>query len=316
MAATGASLPIVTARLLLRRLVAEDAAAVTRLVNDYSVAGNLARVPFPYREQLAQEWIASAGAQIDSKDAYHLAITRDGALVGCIGLTLRRNALPEIGYWIGRKFWGQGLAREAAAALLDWAQTELGLVEVEADVLTDNLASQAVLRHLGFVESGSGVQQFLSRNRKMPVLMFRRVAEPPKPPAPKPVLLVVACALVDSDGRILLAQRPKGKQLEGLWEFPGGKLNDGETPEAALIRELREELSIETQESCLSPLFFASHAYEKFHLLMPLYICRKWQGRVTSAEGQALAWVRPEKLADYPMPPADVPLVALLRDFL
>ncbi len=316
MAATAASLPIVTARLVLRRLAPEDAAAVTRLVNDYSVAGNLARVPFPYREQLALDWIASAGTQIDSGDAYHLAITRDGALVGCIGLTLKRNALPEIGYWIGRKFWGQGLAREAGAALLDWAQAELGIAEVEASALTDNLASQAVLRHLGFVDQGAGVQQFLSRNRNMPVVMFRRVAEAPKPPAPKPILLVVACALVDHDGRILLAQRPKGKQLEGLWEFPGGKLNEGETPEAALIRELREELSIETQESCLSPLFFASHAYEKVHLLMPLYICRKWQGRVASAEGQALAWVRPEKLADYPMPPADVPLIALLRDFL
>ena len=316
MGPTAAELPIVTARLVLRRLVPGDASDVTRLVNDYSVAGNLARVPFPYREQLALDWIASAGEQIDSGDAYHLAITRDGALVGCIGLTLKRNALPEIGYWIGRKFWKQGLAREAAAALLDWAEQKLGVKEVEASALTDNLASQAVLRHLGFEDQGPGVQQFLSRNRNMPVILFKRVAQPPKPAAPKPMLLVVACALVDSDGRILLAQRPEGKQLAGLWEFPGGKLNEGETPEAALIRELREELSIETKESCLSPLFFASHSYEKFHLLMPLYICRKWQGRVSSAEGQALAWVRPEKLADYPMPPADIPLVALLRDFL
>lgn len=311
-----AELPISTARLVLRRLVPGDASDVTRLVNDYSVAGNLARVPFPYREQLALDWIASAGEQADSGDAYHLAITRDGALVGCIGLTLKRNALPEIGYWIGRKFWGQGLAREAGAALLDWAQAKLGVAEVEASALTDNLASQAVLRHLGFEERGPGVEHFLSRNRKMPVTMFRRVAGPAKPPAPRPILLVVACALVDSDGRILLAQRPEGKSMAGLWEFPGGKLDEGETPEAALIRELREELSIETRESCLSPLFFASHTYEKFHLLMPLYICRKWEGRVSSAEGQALAWVRPEKLADYPMPPADIPLVALLRDFL
>ncbi|WP_240782490.1 bifunctional GNAT family N-acetyltransferase/(deoxy)nucleoside triphosphate pyrophosphohydrolase [Roseococcus sp. SYP-B2431] len=313
---TAAELPIVTARLVLRRLVPGDAADVTRLVNDYSVAGNLARVPFPYREQLALDWIASAGEQIDSGDAYHLAITREGALVGCIGLTLKRNALPEIGYWIGRKFWGQHLAREAGAALLGWAERSLGIKEVEASALTDNLASQSVLRHLGFVENGPGVQQFLSRNRNMPVVMFRRVAAPPKPPAAKPILLVVACALVDSEGRILLAQRPAGKPMAGLWEFPGGKLDEGETPEAALIRELREELSIETQESCLSPLFFASHSYEKFHLLMPLYICRKWQGRVVATEGQALAWVRPGKLADYPMPPADVPLVALLRDFL
>lgn len=316
MAATAAELPITTARLVLRRLSAADAPAVTRLVNDYSVAGNLARVPFPYREELALDWIGSAGEQIDSGDAYHLAITQGGALVGCIGLTLKRNALPEIGYWIGRKFWGQGLAREAGQGLLDWAREKLGIVEVEASALTDNLASQAVLRHLGFAETGPGVQQFLSRNRNMPVVMFRRVAATIPPPAAKPILLVVACALLDSEGRILLAQRPAGKSMAGLWEFPGGKLDAGETPEAALIRELREELGIETQEACLSPLFFASHAYAKFHLLMPLYICRKWEGRAEAREGQALAWVRPEKLRDYPMPPADIPLVALLRDFL
>ncbi|UPY37578.1 8-oxo-dGTP diphosphatase MutT [Sediminicoccus sp. KRV36] len=314
MAATAADFPITTARLVLRRLVPADAPAVTRLVNDYSVAGNLARVPFPYREELAREWIGSAAEQIESGDAFHLAITQAGALVGCIGLTLKRGALPEIGYWIGRKFWGQGLAREAGEGLLAWAETHLGITEVEASALTDNLASQAVLRHLGFAETGAAVQPFLSRNRNMPVLMFRRLAAPPAPP--KPLLLVVACALLDAEGRILLAQRPEGKSMAGLWEFPGGKLDEGETPEAALIRELREELGIETQEACLSPLFFASHSYPKFHLLMPLYICRKWEGQAVAREGQNLAWVKPQKLRDYPMPPADIPLVALLRDFL
>ncbi len=314
MAATAAELPITTARLVLRRLVPADAPAVTRLVNDYSVAGNLARVPFPYREELAREWIGSAAEQIESGDAFHLAITQAGALVGCIGLTLKRSAAPEIGYWIGRKFWGQGLAREAGEGLLAWAETHLGITEVEASALADNLASQAVLKHLGFVPAGAAMQPFLSRNRAMPVMLFRRAAAPPAPP--KPILLVVACALLDTEGRILLAQRPEGKSMAGLWEFPGGKLDAGETPEAALIRELREELGIETQEACLSPLFFASHSYAKFHLLMPLYICRKWQGRAVAREGQTLAWVRPDKLRDYPMPPADVPLVALLRDFL
>lgn len=132
----------------------------------------------------------------------------------------------------------------------------------------------------------------------------------------KPVVLVAAVALVDADGRVLLAQRPEGKSMAGLWEFPGGKVDAGETPEAALIRELREELAIDTQESCLAPFTFASHAYERFHLLMPLYLCRRWQGTPVPQEGQQLAWVRPMRLRDYPMPPADKPLVAMLQDFL
>ena len=128
--------------------------------------------------------------------------------------------------------------------------------------------------------------------------------------------LVVACALIDADNRVLIAQRPEGKQLAGLWEFPGGKLEPGERPEPALIRELREELGIEVKEACLAPLTFASHAYETFHLLMPLYICRRWDGTVASKEGQALAWVRANKLRDYPMPPADIPLIPPLIDLL
>ncbi len=131
-----------------------------------------------------------------------------------------------------------------------------------------------------------------------------------------PTILVVAVALVDADGRVLIAQRPEGKKMAGLWEFPGGKVEPGETPEAALIRELQEELSINTKESCLAPFTFASHAYDDFHLLMPLYLCRRWWGQVTPTEGQAIKWVRPLKLRDYPMPPADEPLVAMLRDFL
>lgn len=128
--------------------------------------------------------------------------------------------------------------------------------------------------------------------------------------------LVVACALIDADNRILLAQRPEGKTLAGLWEFPGGKLEPGERPEPALIRELKEELGITVEKPCLAPLTFASHGYETFHLLMPLYICRKWQGTVTAREGQQLAWVRANKLRDYPMPPADIPLIAHLTDLL
>ena len=130
------------------------------------------------------------------------------------------------------------------------------------------------------------------------------------------VVLVAAVALVDTDGRVLLAQRPPGKSMAGLWEFPGGKVNPGETPEAALIRELVEELGIDVSASCLAPLTFASHSYPEFHLLMPLYVCRKWSGIPVAREGQQLTWVRPARLGEFPMPPADAPLIATLRDLL
>ena len=133
---------------------------------------------------------------------------------------------------------------------------------------------------------------------------------------PLKLTLVVAVALIDADNRILLAQRPEGKQLAGLWEFPGGKLDPGERPEGALIRELHEELGITVKEACLAPLTFASHAYDSFHLLMPLYVCRRWEGFVMPLEGQALAWVKPQDLRNYPMPAADEPLIPALIDLL
>ena len=129
-------------------------------------------------------------------------------------------------------------------------------------------------------------------------------------------VLVSAVCLIDRDGRVLLAQRPEGKSMAGLWEFPGGKVEDGETPEVALIRELEEELGINTWESCLAPLTFASHTYEKFHLLMPLFACRKWEGTPIAREGQVLKWVYPNDFRDYPMPPADIPLIPMIRDWV
>ena len=130
------------------------------------------------------------------------------------------------------------------------------------------------------------------------------------------LVLVVACALVDADGRVLVAQRPTGRSMEGMWEFPGGKVEAGETPETALVRELAEELGVDVTHDCLAPLSFASHGYEAFHLLMPLYVCRKWSGNATSREGQNLKWVFPRELYDIDMPPADIPLIAILRDML
>jgi 8-oxo-dGTP diphosphatase len=134
--------------------------------------------------------------------------------------------------------------------------------------------------------------------------------------APTRVILVSAVALIDPDGRVLLARRPEGKAMAGLWEFPGGKVEPGETPETALIRELHEELGIDTWASCLAPLTFASHSYPDFHLLMPVFACRRWSGTARGREGQALAWVRPQDLRSYPMPPADLPLIAVLWDWL
>lgn len=136
------------------------------------------------------------------------------------------------------------------------------------------------------------------------------MSEPPR------IVLVVACALVDADGRVLVAQRPEGKALAGLWEFPGGKLEAGERPEESLIRELAEELGIRVKAACLAPLTFASHAYESFHLLMPLYVCRRWEGTPVGREGQAIRWMKPARLRDLPMPPADAPLIAHLIDLL
>ncbi len=331
--------PLRTERLALRPLRATDAAELHRLVNDWEVAKSLARVPFPYPRDLADEWIASTAAQIAAGTAWHLAITgtegEKEVLVGCVGLTLDTAAREaELGYWVGRRFWGHGVAREAAGRLARWALAHLDVTRLVASVLVENAASQAVLRAIGFRPTGPGEREFLARGGCMPVETFAmtRADLPAAAPAagtadakgpgaePAPggarILLVAACALVDPDGRVLLARRPEGKPMAGLWEFPGGKVQPGETPEAALIRELKEELAIDVAESCLAPFTFASHATPDFHLLMPLYLCRRWSGVVAAQEGQALAWVRPQKLADYQMPPADKPLVALLRDFL
>jgi len=325
-------LALKTERLTLRPLRADDAADLHRLVNDWEVAKTLARVPFPYPRDLADEWIASTRAQIAAGTAWHLAVTRqvDGteALLGCVGLTLdaKNPREAELGYWIGRRHWGQGIGPEAAGRLAHWALANLDIDRLVASALVDNERSAAVLRRIGFKESGAGSQEFISRGGLMPVRLFTATrmdiaveAAAPVEAAPatgKPTLLVAAVALIDAENRVLLARRPEGKPLAGLWEFPGGKVAPGETPEEALIRELREELGIDVSAACLGPFTFASHTYEKFHLLMPLYLCRRWQGQVTAMEGQALTWVRPARLGDYAMPPADIPLVAMLRDFL
>jgi 8-oxo-dGTP diphosphatase len=320
--------PLATERLILRPLVAEDAEALHRLVNDWEVTRNLAVVPFPYPRELADEWIQSTRRSLAEGSGYQLAITgREGEheiMVGVVGLRVdAEQRCGRLGYWVGRRFWGHGVATEAAGRLARWALANLDLDRLEAGVITDNAASGAVLRRIGFRQTGEAIETFLARGGEHAVWRFEATrddifghAEPAREDGTKPMLLVAACALIDADGRVLLARRPEGKKMAGLWEFPGGKLHPGETPEAALIRELKEELGIDVSTACLAPFAFASHAYERFHLLMPLYLCRRWKGAPTPRENQTLAWVRPQKLADYPMPPADKPLIPLLRDFL
>ncbi len=321
--------PLATERLTLRPYHADDAAELHRLINDWEVCRTLTTVPFPYPRALADEWIASTNGMIAAGAAYHLAITgREGdqeMLIGGASLRLDRTArIGRLGYWVGRRFWGHGVAREAAGRLARWALANLDLDEIVATVATDNAASVAVLRHIGFHHVGEDTQSFLARGGEHKVLRFVATRNDlygaPETEAQadgaRPLVLVAACALIDRDGRVLLTRRPEGKKLAGLWEFPGGKLDPGETPEAALIRELNEELGIDVAENCLAAFAFASHAYDNFHLLMPLYLCRRWKGTATAREGQTLAWVWPQKLGDYPMPPADRPLVPLLRDFL
>jgi 8-oxo-dGTP diphosphatase len=322
--------PLATERLSLRPYRAEDAAELHRLINDWEVCRSLAAVPYPYPRALADEWIASAATSLADGSAYHLAITgTEGereVIVGGVGLRIdAASGTGRLGYWVGKRFWGHGVAAEAAGRLARWALANLDLHTLEANVATDNAASIAVLRKIGFSHVGRATEHFRTRDADLPVLRFAASREnlfgvpeagEAEGTGAKPLLLVAACALVDIEGRVLLARRPEGKKMAGLWEFPGGKLNPGETPEVALIRELKEELGIEVAGSCLAPFAFASHGYATFHLLMPLYLCRRWRGRPQGREGQALAWVRPDKLADYPMPEADRPLVPLLRDFL
>ena len=320
--------PLATERLTLRAPRPEDAEAIHRLVNTWPVVRMLAPLPYPYPRTLTDEWIASLPGQRASGQAWHLAITGHEAgaemVIGCIGLRCE-GRIGHLGYWVGERFWGHGVATEAAARIASWALANLPIDRLEAHVSIDNPASAAVLRRLGFRHTGQSRQHFLARDAETPVDVFEATrddifghveTEAAPDPAAKPLLLVAACALIDTDTRVLLARRPEGKKMAGLWEFPGGKLHPGETPEAALIRELREELGIDVTEACLAPFAFASHAYDRFHLLMPLYLCRRWQGFVQPLENQTLAWVRPNKLTDYEMPPADKPLVPLLRDFL
>ena len=312
-------LPIRSARLTLRKLRGEDAAAIEELAGEPEVALHTLNIPYPYSAGIGQAWVKAANRELIAGAELQLAIerTEDGALVGAIGFGPRRQDLTaEIGYWIGVPYWNRGYATEAVAAMVAHGFARMSLRAVEAAAEADNAASIRVQEKLGFARVRVDKREAVNRGALVTLEVRRLEAGAWRAAHPAPMLLVAAVALVDADGRVLIAQRPAGKAMAGLWEFPGGKLHDGETPEQALVRELDEELGIDTAESCLAPLAFASHRYETFHLLMPLYVCRKWKGTARPREGQVLNWVRPKEMRVYPMPPADEPLVAMLRDLL
>lgn len=324
MAAIGANplLPqpiLETERLRLRPLRPGDLARITALADDAEIAARTAAIPHPYKPHHAEYWLTNSRAERERGEAvtYAIADRETDAFLGGVSLTLMAGAEKGVilGYWLGRASWGQGLATEAVRRVLHFAFTDLDRVSAYALVIPGNAASFGVLAKLGFEPCATDGIPVEDQCRPA---LGRRIARADflaAQPVPK-TLFVVAAALIDGDGRILLAQRPEGKALAGLWEFPGGKVSPGETPEAALVRELQEELGISVRPSCLAPFAFASHTYPQFHLMMPLYLCRVWEGEPHGKEGQALAWVRPQRLHDYPMPPADVPLVAQLRTML
>jgi len=310
---------LLTARLRLRRPEPEDAARLPALLDDEEMVRFTAQIPFPYGAAEAHAFIETQTRR--RAEGLGVALlaerTADGALVGAIGFGLEADGTPELGYWIARPHWGQGYATEAARRLTRHLFDTLGYCRVWASVHPDNHASARVLAKAGFAPDGVGTCARPARGDSVIAPRFALGAASWRAAhRARPKLLVAAAALVDGEGRVLMAQRPAGKMMAGLWEFPGGKVAEGETPDEALIRELAEELGIDVGESCLAPVAFASHDYDTFHLLMPLYVVRVWEGTPTPREGQALRWVRAARLGDLPMPPADIPLVALLREWV
>jgi 8-oxo-dGTP diphosphatase len=309
--------PLETPRLRLARPKAGDMDALVELAGDSDVSRWTAFVPHPYTADDARAFIEKSERDLAAGKGVVLTVERrqQPGLIGCIGVAIDGDA-GDVGYWIGRPFWGHGFAREAVQAVTGLAFRYFPLARVGAEVMADNPASARVLEKAGYAFLGDDTG-CRGRCKGKPVRAYALTRQGwAAAEAKKPMVLVVAAALVDADGRVLIAKRPEGKSMAGLWEFPGGKVGAGERPETALIRELKEELGIDITESCVAPIAFASHAYADFHLLMPLYVCRVWKGTPKPREGQEIKWVRPLGLADYAMPPADAPLVAMLRDLL
>jgi 8-oxo-dGTP diphosphatase len=296
-----------------RSLGERDLESLVEFAGDEEIARWAAAIPHPFSEADGRAYIEASRQENQWVFAVEEIASSD--FIGCVRVDVEAG-IGDIDYWVARPYWGKSYAGEVVKRITRLAFESLELSALEAEVMQGNPTSEKVLLAAGFektdddVGTRGGWGGIAASRYQLAQTDWAAIA------ANKPTLLVVAVAMVDVDGRVLMAKRPKGKKLAGLWEFPGGKVSPGETPEAALIRELEEELGVDTRESCLAPFAFASHEYEDFRLLMPLYVCRVWQGTPQPKEGQKLSWVRPVRMRDYPMPPADEPLVAMLCDLL
>ncbi len=305
--------PVLTERLKLAPLRSSDVEEVVAILGDSAVARHSPGLTHPYSPAMARAWIGDADRRMLDGREFVLGCrtASDGQLVGIAKLALEpAGPSAEVAYWIKRSCWGEGYASEAAVRMVALGFDTLGLDRIWGAVLDANSASRRVLEKSGLRVYG----ETMIDGRAAQVLKIERadfVAA-----ADFPVLYVAAAALIDDDGRVLLAQRPPGKAMAGLWEFPGGKVEPGERPDGALARELAEEISLHVALADFEPLSIASHHYDDFHLLMPLLMCRRWGGEPLGREGQRLEWATAATLAAYAMPPADIPLVAELAALL
>ncbi|OJW53941.1 MAG: hypothetical protein BGO67_07700 [Alphaproteobacteria bacterium 41-28] len=298
-------LPIATDRLTLRPLEEKDAEALAALANDARIAERLARLPHPYALADAHQFIAYARMGIQKGTHVSLAVIRraDQTFIGVVGLE------EEVGFWLGVEFWGQGYGKEAVKALIHFAFFTLQQEELKGCALENNLGSRRIFEDLGFTQTGTKESTSVAYAGTKPAVTYalsRKDFIKRYNAIKRPLVGVVAAALINDKGELLVTERPEEKSLPGIWELPGGKMETGETPEYALIRELKEELHINVSEEDLHPLSFVSYRYDTFHMIMPIYLCKRWEGIPHGAEGQKLAWVTYSDLARFPLPPADI----------
>ena len=306
--------PLDAGRIELHRLEEADAEAVAKLAGDWDVARYTARLPHPFSRAAAAAWVGQARDGMTAGTGFVFACRRrdDDALIGCAGLSIEPRG-GEIGYWIAKAHWGQGYASDAARRLVALAFDTFRMARVRAASHVDNPASARVLEKAGLSPLRTEELAFPARNTVARAHLYGLERDDYDGGAFPPVVYVGAVALIDADDRVLLARRPEGKAMAGLWEFPGGKVEPGEPARIAVAREMAEELGVEIATAALHPFAIASHRYADFHLLMPLFVCRSWAGEPTPRESQDIAWVRATELGGHEMPAADTPLVAELR---